>query len=85
MYVTATCCEDCAKLVSNSGIKTLYLKIGEKDLNRGACNPIEFLLMCGIDVVLSPALDIPVKSDEWDRILNIEYKYSGKLSVLYNG
>lgn len=85
MYVTATCCEDCAKLVSNSGIKTLYLKIGEKDLIRGACNQVEFLLMCGIDVVLSPTFDILMKSDEWDRVLNIKDKYSGKLRVTSNG
>lgn len=84
MYVTATCCEDCAKLVANSGIKTLYLMISEKDLLRGACNPIEFLIQCGIDVVLSPTFDTSLDNDEWERVLNISYKYDGKLSVLFD-
>lgn len=85
MYVTAACCEDCSKLVANSGIKTLYLMISEKDLLRGACRSIEFLIQCGIDVVLSPAFDIFLDNDEWERVLNISDKYDGKLSVIFYG
>lgn len=51
IYVTGACCMQCAKLVSNSGIDKVVMKIREIDVHRKPEDVIAYLVKCGIDVV----------------------------------
>lgn len=50
MYATASCCADCAKLISNSGIRRLVVRIDDRDKHRAPLDVVSFLESCGIDV-----------------------------------
>lgn len=50
IYVTAPPCMGCAKLISNSGLKTVHCLIGEEDSHRNPRIAIQYLESCGIDV-----------------------------------
>ncbi len=50
IYVTGACCMQCAKLVSNSGITKVVMKIREIDVHRKPEDVIAYLAKCGIDV-----------------------------------
>lgn len=50
MYVTNPCCWDCAKLVANSGIKTLVVKQSERDAHYDNDTSLNFIRSCGITV-----------------------------------
>ena len=50
IYVTGACCMQCAKLVSNSGISRVVMKIRDIDLHRKPEVVVEYLEKCGIEV-----------------------------------
>jgi dCMP deaminase len=50
IYVTAPPCMGCAKLISNSGLKTVYCLIDESDYHRDPQKAMEYLALCGLDV-----------------------------------
>lgn len=50
MYVTNPCCWDCAKLVANSGVKSLVVKQSERDAHYDNDTSLNFIRSCGIDV-----------------------------------
>jgi dCMP deaminase len=50
IYVTGACCMQCAKLVSNSGISRVVMKIRDIDLHRKPEVVVEYLERCGIEV-----------------------------------
>lgn len=51
IYVTAPPCMNCAKLISNSGVKSVYCFIGEQDLHRNPQTVFDYLNDCGLEVV----------------------------------
>lgn len=50
IYVTNPCCWECAKLVSNSGIARVVLKVSEADSHANIETPIKFMESCGLQV-----------------------------------
>jgi dCMP deaminase len=50
IYVTGACCMQCAKLVSNSGITKVVMKVRDIDLHRKPEVVVDYLVKCGIDV-----------------------------------
>jgi len=50
IYVTNPPCWDCAKLVSNSGIKRVVIQISEKDAHYDNESSIKFIRSCGVQV-----------------------------------
>lgn len=50
IYVTGACCMQCAKLVSNSGISRVVMKIRDIDLHRKPELVVQYLEKCGIEV-----------------------------------
>ena len=50
IYVTNPCCWDCAKLVANSGLARVVIRIGEVDAHADFLTPIRFLSDCGLIV-----------------------------------
>lgn len=50
MYVTSVCCQDCAKLVANSGVARLVIRITERDMHTDPYGTIDFIRSCGVEV-----------------------------------
>lgn len=51
LYVTSACCWDCGKLVANSGIKRVIMRLDEvADAHREPHRTIKFMSQCGLDV-----------------------------------
>ena len=50
MYVTNPCCWECAKLVANSGISRLVVRLTNKDSHADTDTPLNFIKSCGIQV-----------------------------------
>ena len=50
IYVTGSCCMRCAKLISNSGIQRVMMRVNEGDSHRNPDAVINYLKMCGIVV-----------------------------------
>jgi dCMP deaminase len=50
IYVTAACCQDCTKLIANSGIHRVIVRVDERDSHRDPQASIDFLRSCGLDV-----------------------------------
>jgi dCMP deaminase len=51
IYVTAPPCMNCAKLISNSGVKTVDCMIGDEDLHRNPQAVFDYLNKCGLEVI----------------------------------
>jgi deoxycytidylate deaminase len=51
IYVSHASCQDCAKLVSNSGLSTLVHVVSEKDLHRDPDSVEQYLRDTGMKVV----------------------------------
>jgi dCMP deaminase len=51
IYVTGACCMQCAKLVSNSGIARVVMKIRDIDKHRSPEKVVEFLTKSGLQVI----------------------------------
>jgi dCMP deaminase len=54
MYVTNPCCWDCAKLVANSGISRLVVRLSERDAHYDNESSLSFIRSCGILVDIFP-------------------------------
>lgn len=50
IYVTSPCCYDCAKAVSNSGVKRVVVKLGTKDSHADVEKGLAFLKECGVKI-----------------------------------
>lgn len=50
LYVTAACCGDCGKVVANSGVARVVMRLDERDAHRLPHDTIGFIRGCGIDV-----------------------------------
>lgn len=50
IYVTASMCMDCAKLVANSGLKRAVFNVWPNDRHRNPLGVTNYLLDCGLDV-----------------------------------
>lgn len=50
IYVTGACCMQCAKLISNSGVHHVVMKIRDIDLHRRPEDVVDYLIKCDIDV-----------------------------------
>jgi dCMP deaminase len=50
LYVSSSCCMTCAKLVANSGVWRVVMKIKKSESYRNFQSSIEFLKSCGIKV-----------------------------------
>lgn len=48
LYVTSACCWDCGKLVSNSGIARVVMRIWSADRHRDPERTIAFMEQCGL-------------------------------------
>lgn len=51
IYVSRSCCADCAKLIANSGIKNVYMRVTAEDEHRDPAAVADFLVLCGLRVV----------------------------------
>jgi dCMP deaminase len=58
IYVTGACCMQCAKLISNSGIVKVVMKIRDIDVHRRPEDVIAYLEKCEIDVTTIGADDV---------------------------
>lgn len=52
LYVTGAPCMQCAKLISNSGLSRVVCTIREQDSHRRPELVLEYLMTCGIEVVV---------------------------------
>lgn len=50
IYVTAACCQDCAKLIANSGVARVVVRVDERDAHRNPQDTVDFLRLCGVEV-----------------------------------
>lgn len=50
IYVNGNCCWDCAKLVANSGLARVVMRVNRPD--RYVTDVVDFLGECGLEVVL---------------------------------
>ena len=50
LYVNGTCCMTCTKLVANSGVARVVMKIKQSQMYRDHGATLNFLHKCGIDV-----------------------------------
>lgn len=50
LYVNSAMCGDCAKVIANSGIKTVVMYVSPSDAHRQPEEVIRFLEKCGLDV-----------------------------------
>lgn len=53
-YVSTAPCFGCAKLISNSGLKRLVTRVLPQDWYRDPKSVLEFIMSCGLDVVIFP-------------------------------
>ena len=70
LYVTSICCQDCAKLIANSGVKKVTCAVKEEDLDRTPKASVLFLLSNNIDVelVVSPY----ISNDKYKELQSIK-------------
>ena len=52
IYITDVACLQCAKLVSNSGVARVVMRVGGKAIHRKPEATIEYLKKCSVDVVI---------------------------------
>jgi len=52
IYVTASCCADCTKLIANSGISRVVMRVDARDAHRSPLTIVTFLEDCGLEVVI---------------------------------
>ena len=52
IYITDVACLQCAKLVSNSGVARVVMRVGSKAVHRKPEATIEYLKKCSVDVVI---------------------------------
>ena len=52
LYVTSACCWDCGKLVANSGIYRVVMRMWNADRHRDPERTIGFLEECGLEVTV---------------------------------
>jgi dCMP deaminase len=52
IFVTGACCMDCAKLISNSGLQSVVMRVKLSDAHRRPADVIEYLEKCGLQVVV---------------------------------
>jgi dCMP deaminase len=50
IYVTAACCAQCAKLISNSGVARVVMRLRDVDRHRQPEEVVAFLEKCGVTV-----------------------------------
>lgn len=55
IYVTAACCPDCGKLIANSGLTRVVMRLDSRDLHRRPYDTVELLRACGLDVEVREA------------------------------
>lgn len=53
-YVSTAPCFGCAKLLSNSGLKRVVTRVLPQDWYRDPKSTIEFIMTCGLDVIVFP-------------------------------
>ena len=51
IYASRSCCADCAKLIANSGIKRVVMRVLPEDAHRDPNEIAQFLQACGLVVV----------------------------------
>jgi dCMP deaminase len=52
IYITDVACLQCAKLVSNSGVARVVMRVGSKATHRKPEATIEYLKKCNVDVMI---------------------------------
>ena len=52
IYITDVACLQCAKLVSNSGVAKVVMRVGSKAIHRKPEATIEYLKNCNVDVLI---------------------------------
>ncbi len=52
IYITDVACLQCAKLVSNSGVAKVVMRVGSKAVHRKPEATIEYLKKCNVDVMI---------------------------------
>lgn len=52
IYIVSPPCDQCAKLISNSGLARVVCRISEADMHRNPYQVIEYLNTCGIEVTI---------------------------------
>ena len=50
IYVTRSCCADCAKLIANSGLDRVVMRVTREDEHRNPDDIADFLLRAGLTV-----------------------------------
>lgn len=50
IYVSAACCADCGKLIANSGLMRVVMRLDERDMHRDPNATVSFVQSCGIQV-----------------------------------
>ena len=51
IYITSAPCTQCAKLISNSGIRRVVCRLRQADMHRRPYDVIDYLIKCGIEVL----------------------------------
>lgn len=51
IFITNAVCWDCAKLIANSGLSRVVMRVSGKDLHADIDTPKQFLADCGIEVI----------------------------------
>jgi dCMP deaminase len=56
IYITSVPCTQCAKLISNSGIRRVVSRLRAADMHRKPYDVIDFMRKCGleVDIVMDP-------------------------------
>jgi dCMP deaminase len=57
IYITDAACYQCAKLISNSGITRVVMRIGTRAAHRLPDATVEYFKKCNIDVVITEDVD----------------------------
>lgn len=59
IYITSVPCMQCAKLISNSGIKRVVSRLKKADLHREPYKVVDYMEKCGliVDIVKDPDVD----------------------------
>lgn len=51
LYVTSACCWECGKLVANSGVSRVVMRVEDADAHRRPLRTILFIESCGVEVL----------------------------------
>lgn len=82
LYVTSVCCEDCSKLVSNSGVRHVHMRVGRADLAREIAKVALFMLECDISVSLLVSQEVDTNNEKIQELVRLSVENEG-IGIFY--